>query len=99
VAPSQFETAPIFEEVNIATDHNQLTMEVMRKVALRHNFTILFHEKPFAGINGSGKHNNWSMAVSASGDEHDGENLLDPGKTPYQNLRFLLCLMAILVVT
>jgi glutamine synthetase len=96
VAPSQFETAPIFEEANIATDHNQVTMEVLRKVALRHNFQVLLHEKPFAGINGSGKHNNWSMSVAASGPDLDGDNLLDPGKTPHQNLRFLLCLMATL---
>jgi glutamine synthetase len=95
VAPSQFETAPIFEEANLSTDHNQITMEVLRKVALRHNFAVLLHEKPFAGINGSGKHNNWSMAVTASGSELDGDNLLDPGKTPHQNLRFLLCLMAV----
>ncbi len=96
VAPSQFETAPIFEEANLATDHNQVTMEVMRKVALRHNFAILFHEKPFAGINGSGKHCNWSMSVSASGADLDGTNLLEPGKTPHQNLRFLLCLVAVM---
>jgi glutamine synthetase len=96
VAPMQFETAPIFEEANIATDHNQLTMEIMRKVAQRHNFAILFHEKPFSGINGSGKHNNWSMSVTASGSEYDGDNLLEPGKTPHQNLRFLLCLAGIL---
>ncbi|MCU1293736.1 MAG: Glutamine synthetase type protein, partial [Bryobacterales bacterium] len=96
VAPSQFESAPIFEEANIATDHNQITMEVMRKVAQRHNFAILLHEKPFAGINGSGKHNNWSMSVAASGSDFDGDNLLDPGKTPHENLRFLLCLVSVL---
>ncbi len=96
VAPSQFETAPIFEEVNISTDHNQLTMEVLRKVAQRHGLACLLHEKPFAGVNGSGKHNNWSMAVTGSGSELDGQNLLDPGKTPHQNLRFLLVVMAIL---
>jgi glutamine synthetase len=96
VAPSQFETAPIFEEVNISTDHNQLTMEVLRKVAQRHGMACILHEKPFAGVNGSGKHNNWSMAVTASGNELDGQNLLDPGKTPHQNLRFLLVVMAIL---
>jgi glutamine synthetase len=94
VAPSQFETAPIFEEANISTDHNQLTMEILRKVAARHNFTVLMHEKPFAGINGSGKHNNWSMAIAASGADLNGDNLLDPGTTPHQNIRFLLCLMA-----
>ncbi len=96
VAPSQFETAPIFEEVNISTDHNQLTMEVMRRVALRHGFACLLHEKPFAGVNGSGKHNNWSMAIAASGEELDGQNLLEPGKTPHQNLRFLLFLSGVL---
>jgi len=96
VAPSQFETAPIFEEANIATDHNQLTMEILRRVALRHNFSVLLHEKPFAGINGSGKHNNWSMAIASSGAELDGENLLDPGKTPHENLRFLLILSGVL---
>ena len=96
VAPSQFEIAPIFEEASISTDHNQLTMETLRKVGSRHNFSVLLHEKPFAGINGSGKHNNWSMAISASGSELDGDNLLDPGKTPHQNLRFLLCLMGVL---
>jgi glutamine synthetase len=94
VAPSQFETAPIFEEVNISTDHNQLTMEVLRKVAQRHGLACLLHEKPFAGVNGSGKHNNWSMAIT--GGELDGQNLLDPGKTPHQNLRFLLVVMAVL---
>src|SRR6185503_19049963 len=94
VAPSQFEIAPIFEEANISTDHNQLTMEVLRKVASRHNFSVLLHEKPFAGINGSGKHNNWSMSIAASGPDLNGDNLLDPGKTPHQNIRFLLCLMA-----
>src|SRR3954467_14781567 len=92
VAPCQFETAPIFEEANIATDHNQVLMEVLRKVSLRHNYAVLLHEKPFAGINGSGKHNNWSMSVTSSGSEWDGDNLLEPGKTPHQNLRFLLCL-------
>ena len=96
VAPSQFETAPIFEEANIATDHNQITMEVLRKVATRHGYSVLLHEKPFAGINGSGKHNNWSLMVTASGSELEGENLLDPGKTPHQNLRFLLVLAGLL---
>ncbi len=90
VAPSQFETAPIFELVSVATDHNQLTMEFLRRVAKRHNLAYLGHEKPFAGINGSGKHNNWSMATS------DGENLLDPGHTPAENLQFLVFLMATL---
>ncbi|HEY1957905.1 MAG TPA: glutamine synthetase III [Polyangiaceae bacterium] len=95
VAPSQFETAPIFEEVNLSTDHNQLTMEVLRKVAQRHGLACLLHEKPFAGVNGSGKHNNWSMAITGGG-ELDGQNLLEPGKTPHQNLRFLLVTMAVL---
>jgi glutamine synthetase len=90
VAPSQFETAPIFEELNIAADHNQMLMELMRSVALRHNFAMLLHEKPFAGVNGSGKHNNWSMQDS------DGNNLLEPGKTPHENLQFLVFLVATL---
>jgi glutamine synthetase len=90
VAPSQYETAPIFEEVNVATDHNQLTMEVLRQVARRHNLALLLHEKPFAGINGSGKHNNWSLQDSA------GNNLLDPGETPIENLQFLVFLVAVL---
>jgi glutamine synthetase len=83
VAPAQFECAPIFEDVNIAVDHNSLLMDVMNKVALRHQFRVLLHEKPFAGINGSGKHNNWSMATDT------GVNLLSPGKTPKTNLMFL----------
>jgi glutamine synthetase len=96
VAPNQFELAPIFEEANISTDHNQVTMEVLRKVAMRHGYSVLLHEKPFAGINGSGKHNNWSMMVTASGPDHDGDNLLDPGKNPQQNIRFLLTLVAVM---
>ena len=83
VAPSQFECAPIFEEVNLAVDHNTLLMDVMTRVAKRHNLMVLLHEKPFAGINGSGKHNNWSMATNT------GVNLLSPGKTPKTNLMFL----------
>lgn len=83
VAPNQFELAPIFEEANLAVDHNSLLMDVMDKVADRHNFKVLFHEKPFAGINGSGKHNNWSLATST------GTNLLSPGSTPMKNLQFL----------
>ncbi|WP_143307741.1 glutamine synthetase III family protein [Chitinophaga vietnamensis] len=83
VAPSQFECAPIFEEVNIAVDHNSLLMDIMNKVAKRHKLRVLLHEKPFAGINGSGKHNNWSMATDT------GVNLLAPGKTPKTNLMFL----------
>lgn len=96
VAPSQYESAPVFEQANVATDHNQLLMEVMKKVALRHHFQVLMHEKPFAGINGSGKHNNWAMMVTASGEKLDGENLLEPGNTPHENIRFLLVLAAIL---
>lgn len=83
VAPNQFELAPVYEEVNIAIDHNQLIMDLMSKTARNHNFRILFHEKPFTGINGSGKHNNWSLATS------NGKNLLSPGKTPKTNLMFL----------
>ncbi|MCH9661962.1 MAG: glutamine synthetase type III, partial [Bacteroidetes bacterium] len=83
VAPNQFELAPIFEETNLAVDHNSLLMDVMNKVADRHSFKVLFHEKPFAGINGSGKHNNWSLATNT------GVNLLAPGSTPMKNLQFL----------
>lgn len=83
VAPGQFECAPVFEEVNLAVDHNQLLMDLMEKVALRHNLRVLLHEKPFSGVNGSGKHNNWSMATNT------GKNLLSPGKTPKTNLMFL----------
>jgi glutamine synthetase len=83
VAPSQFECAPMFEEANIAVDHNQLLMDLMDRVARRHHLIVLFHEKPFAGINGSGKHNNWSMSTDT------GTNLLGPGKTPRNNLQFL----------
>lgn len=83
VAPNQFELAPIFEETNLAVDHNSLLMDVMEKVAERHNFKVLFHEKPFKGVNGSGKHNNWSMATDT------GVNLLSPSKTPMNNLQFL----------
>lgn len=83
VAPSQFECAPIYEEINLAIDHNQLLMDVMEKVARRHNFRVLLHEKPYAGVNGSGKHNNWSLITNT------GKNLLAPGKTPKNNLMFL----------
>jgi glutamine synthetase len=83
VAPNQFELAPIFEEANLAVDHNSLLMDVMQKVADRHDFRVLLHEKPFAGVNGSGKHNNWSLATDT------GVNLLSPGKTPMSNLQFL----------
>lgn len=95
VAPCQFEMAPVYEETDLATDHNQLVMAILRKVALRHGLVALLHEKPFAGINGSGKHCNWSMSV-ASDNALDGVNLLKPGKTPHQNLRFLLFLAAVL---
>ncbi|HCT55701.1 MAG TPA: glutamine synthetase type III [Gemmatimonas aurantiaca] len=95
VAPSQFEMAPIFEDSDIAVDHNHLTMAVLRKVALRHGLQAIVHEKPFAGINGSGKHCNWSLAIT-SDNNLDGTNLLKPGKTPHQNLRFLIILAAVL---
>ncbi len=90
VAPHQFEIAPIFAEANVGADRNQIIMEVLKKIANRHNLALLLHEKPFAGINGSGKHNNWSMADS------QGNNLLDPGDTPEQNLQFLIFLIATL---
>lgn len=90
VAPAQHELAPIFTTTNIATDHNQLTMEIMRKVALRHGLVCLLHEKPFAGVNGSGKHNNWSLGTN------DGQNLLDPGHTPHENVQFLVFLCAVI---
>jgi glutamine synthetase len=83
VAPNQFEIAPIFEEANLAVDHNSLIMDVMQKISRRHHFKVLLHEKPFAGINGSGKHNNWSLSTG------NGTNLLSPGKTPMKNLQFL----------
>ncbi len=90
VAPAQHELAPIFTTTNIATDHNQLTMEMMKKVALRHGLVCLLHEKPFAGVNGSGKHNNWSISTNT------GVNLLEPGKTPAENAQFLLFLSAVI---
>ncbi|EMS71710.1 glutamine synthetase III [Ruminiclostridium cellobioparum] len=89
VAPAQHELAPIFNTSNVATDHNQLTMELMQKVALRHGLACLLHEKPFAGVNGSGKHNNWSMSTN------DGQNLLEPGSTPHDNVQFLIFLTAV----
>jgi glutamine synthetase len=95
VAPCQFEMAPVFEETDIAVDHNQLVMTILKKVALRHGLAACLHEKPFAGINGSGKHCNWSMSIISNNDL-DGVNLLKPGKTPHQNLRFLLFLAAVL---
>jgi glutamine synthetase len=90
VAPSQHELAPIFTTANVATDHNQLTMEIMKKVATKHNLTCLLHEKPFAGVNGSGKHNNWSISTDS------GVNLLEPGESPRENAQFLLFLAAII---
>ncbi len=96
VAPSQFEMAPMFEETDIAVDHNQMSMATLRKVALRHGLQAVLHEKPFAGINGSGKHCNWSLSIAADNPELDGFNLLKPGKTPHQNLRFLVFLAAVL---
>ena len=90
VAPAQHELAPIFTTTNIATDHNQLTMEMLQKVAKRHGLVCLLHEKPFAGVNGSGKHNNWSMSTNT------GKNLLDPGETPYENAQFLLFLCSVI---
>jgi glutamine synthetase len=89
VAPAQHELAPLFTTTNIATDHNQLVMETLRKVARRHGLVCLLHEKPFAGVNGSGKHNNWSMSTD------DGQNLLEPGSTPHENEQFLLFLAAV----
>ncbi len=90
VAPSQHELAPIYTTTNVAADHNQLTMEIMQKVALKHNLVCLLHEKPFAGVNGSGKHNNWSISTDT------GVNLLSPGDTPYENAQFLLFLCAVI---
>jgi glutamine synthetase len=90
VAPAQHELAPIYDTTNIAADHNQLTMEVMQKVAIRHGLVCLLHEKPFAGVNGSGKHNNWSISTD------QGENLLSPGETPAENAQFLLFLAAVI---
>lgn len=90
VAPAQHELAPIYSTTNVATDHNQLTMEIMQKIAKKHGLVCLLHEKPFAGVNGSGKHNNWSMATNT------GVNLLTPGETPYENAQFLLFLCAVI---
>ncbi len=90
VAPAQHELAPVFDTTNVAVDHNQLTMEIMKKVAAKHNMVCLLHEKPFEGINGSGKHNNWSMCTNT------GVNLLDPGKTPAENTQFLVFLVAVI---
>lgn len=90
VAPAQHELAPIYEQVNVAVDHNQMVMETLKKVAGRHGLNCLLHEKPFAGVNGSGKHNNWSLTTE------DGINLLNPGETPHENIQFLLVLSCIL---
>ena len=90
VAPAQHELAPIYSTTNVATDHNQLTMEIMKKVAAKHGLVCLLHEKPFAGVNGSGKHNNWSISTDT------GVNLLSPGETPYENAQFLLFLVAVI---
>jgi glutamine synthetase len=90
VAPNQFEVAPIFEETNLANDHNQLVMDVMKRVARKHKFRVLYHEKPFKGINGSGKHNNWSLSTNT------GVNLLSPGKNPKSNMQFLTFLVNVL---
>ena len=90
VAPAQHELAPIYTTTNVATDHNQLTMEMMQKIAAKHGLVCLLHEKPFAGVNGSGKHNNWSIATS------EGQNLLSPGETPHENAQFLLFLCAVI---
>ena len=88
--PAQHELAPVFDTTNVAVDHNQLTMEIMKKVADRHDLVCLLHEKPFEGINGSGQHNNWSMITDT------GVNLLDPGKTPAENTQFLVFLVAVI---
>ncbi|MBI5630550.1 MAG: glutamine synthetase III [Elusimicrobia bacterium] len=90
VAPNQFECAPVFEEANVAVDHNQLVMDIFRRVAARHDLAALFYEKPFAGINGSGKHNNWSLGTDT------GKNLLSPGDTPHDNLQFLIFLVSVI---
>jgi glutamine synthetase len=90
VAPAQHELAPIYSEANIATDHNQLVMELMKSIAAKHNLVCLLHEKPFAGINGSGKHINWSISTDT------GINLLEPGDTPFENAQFLLFLVAVI---
>ena len=90
VAPAQFEMAPVFEATSVGSDHNMVVMSTMRRIAQQHGLMLLIHEKPFAGINGSGKHNNWSMATD------DGENLLDPGKTPHENAQFLAFLLAVI---
>jgi glutamine synthetase len=90
VAPAQHELAPVYEQVNVATDHNQIMMETMKRIAGHHGLTCLLHEKPFDGVNGSGKHNNWSITTD------DGINLLNPGDTPHENIQFLLVLACVL---
>ena len=90
MAPAQHELAPIFDSSNIATDHNQLTMATMKDIANKHGLVCLLHEKPFAGVNGSGKHNNWSMSTNT------GKNLLDPSKNPRENIQFLVFLAAVI---
>src|SRR4051794_9884811 len=90
VAPSQYEIAPIFEDSNLGTDHQMLTMEIIRRTAPKYGLVLLLHEKPFAGINGSGKHNNWSMSTDT------GENLLEPGETPHDNAQFLVFCVAVM---
>ena len=90
VAPSQHELAPVYAEAKIATDHNQLTMELLKSIASKHGLACLLHEKPFAGINGSGKHINWSLSTDT------GINLLEPGDTPFENALFLLFLVAVI---
>jgi glutamine synthetase len=96
VAPSQYEMAPMYEDTDVAVDHNQLVMATLRRIAEEHGFHALLHEKPFAGVNGSGKHCNWSVAVAATNPELDGLNLLKPGTTPHANVRFLVFLAAVL---
>jgi glutamine synthetase len=96
VAPGQFEMAPVYEPTSVGSDHNMIVMSTMRRLAPQHGLMLLIHEKPFAGINGSGKHCNWSLAIAADNPELDGFNLLKPGKTPHQNIRFLLFLAAVL---
>jgi glutamine synthetase len=96
VAPCQFEMAPYFEETDLSVDHNMLVMATLRRVALRHGLQAVLHEKPFAGINGSGKHCNWSMSIASDSPELNGKNLLKPGHTPHQNVRFLVFLAAVL---
>lgn len=92
MAPNQFELAPIFEDVNLANDHNQLVMDLMKRIASKHNFTVLLHEKPFKGVNGSGKHNNWSLCTDT------GINLFSPAKTAEGNMLFLTFIVNVLMM-